>query len=93
MQVLEGLQLTREQFIDVCILCGCDYCGSIRGACFRLRYLPGLVSPALCRASWLAQQHCILGKQASTTTRQLTGCMPSCKSVWQQGCLLRTHSH
>ena len=30
--MLEGLQLTREQFIDVCILCGCDYCGQIRGA-------------------------------------------------------------
>ena len=32
MQVLEGLNLTRSQFIDVCILCGCDYCGQIRGA-------------------------------------------------------------
>ena len=30
-QVLEGMQLTRDQFIDVCILLGCDYCGTIRG--------------------------------------------------------------
>jgi len=30
-KVLEGLEVTREQFIDICILCGCDYCGSIRG--------------------------------------------------------------
>ncbi|KAK9804920.1 hypothetical protein WJX72_012073 [[Myrmecia] bisecta] len=30
-KVLEGLNLTAEQFIDLCILCGCDYCGSIRG--------------------------------------------------------------
>eukprot|EP00898_Chlorokybus_atmophyticus_P005932 jgi/Chlat1/633/Chrsp103S01045 len=29
--VLEGLALTREQFIDLCILMGCDYCGTIRG--------------------------------------------------------------
>jgi len=29
--VLEGMGLTMEQFIDVCILCGCDYCPSIRG--------------------------------------------------------------
>lgn len=30
-KVLEGLGLTEEQFIDMCILCGCDYCGTIRG--------------------------------------------------------------
>ena len=29
--MLEGLGLTEEQFIDMCILCGCDYCGTIRG--------------------------------------------------------------
>eukprot|EP00298_Acanthocystis_sp_HF-20_P006298 c16202_g1_i1.p1 GENE.c16202_g1_i1~~c16202_g1_i1.p1 ORF type:complete len:382 (+),score=179.00 c16202_g1_i1:51-1196(+) len=29
--VLEGLGLTSDQFIDLCILCGCDYCDSIRG--------------------------------------------------------------
>jgi flap endonuclease-1 len=27
----DGLQLTMDQFIDLCILCGCDYCDSIRG--------------------------------------------------------------
>ncbi|KAI5658297.1 hypothetical protein M9H77_27090 [Catharanthus roseus] len=30
-KVLEGLKLTMDQFIDLCILCGCDYCDSIRG--------------------------------------------------------------
>ncbi|KAK9786073.1 hypothetical protein WJX73_007328 [Symbiochloris irregularis] len=30
-KVLTGLGLTNEQFIDMCILCGCDYCGTIRG--------------------------------------------------------------
>jgi len=29
--VLKGLDVTMEQFIDICILCGCDYCDSIRG--------------------------------------------------------------
>jgi flap endonuclease-1 len=30
-RVLEGLKLTMDQFIDLCILLGCDYCDSIRG--------------------------------------------------------------
>lgn len=30
-KVLAGLEFTREQFIDLCILLGCDYCESIRG--------------------------------------------------------------
>ncbi|KAF3330820.1 flap endonuclease 1 [Carex littledalei] len=30
-KVLEELQLTMDQFIDLCILSGCDYCSSIRG--------------------------------------------------------------
>ncbi|KAG7300715.1 Elongation of fatty acids protein 2 [Plutella xylostella] len=30
-QVLDGLGLKQEEFIDLCILLGCDYCGSIRG--------------------------------------------------------------
>jgi len=30
-KVLSGLNLTYDQFIDFCILCGCDYCESIRG--------------------------------------------------------------
>lgn len=28
---LQGLGLNMEQFIDLCILCGCDYCDSIKG--------------------------------------------------------------
>lgn len=31
LQVLEELDLTMDQFIDLCILSGCDYCDSIRG--------------------------------------------------------------
>lgn len=27
----DGLNLTAEQFIDLCILCGCDYCECIKG--------------------------------------------------------------
>jgi flap endonuclease-1 len=30
-KILEELQLTMDQFIDLCILSGCDYCDSIRG--------------------------------------------------------------
>jgi len=30
-KVLEGLDLTMEQFVDMCILCGCDYLGTIEG--------------------------------------------------------------
>ncbi|CAK0783365.1 Elongation of fatty acids protein 2 [Coccomyxa viridis] len=30
-KVLEGLSLTSDQFVDLCILCGCDYCGTIKG--------------------------------------------------------------
>jgi flap endonuclease-1 len=28
---VEGLELTHEQFVDLCILLGCDYCDTIRG--------------------------------------------------------------
>ncbi|KAI5696243.1 hypothetical protein M8J76_008859 [Diaphorina citri] len=30
-KVLEGMELSHEEFIDLCILLGCDYCDSIRG--------------------------------------------------------------
>ncbi|XP_020100189.1 flap endonuclease 1-A isoform X4 [Ananas comosus] len=30
-KVLEELEFTMDQFIDLCILCGCDYCDSIKG--------------------------------------------------------------
>ncbi|XP_072948283.1 flap endonuclease 1 [Epargyreus clarus] len=30
-QVLTGLELNHNEFIDLCILLGCDYCGSVRG--------------------------------------------------------------
>lgn len=30
-KVLVDLQLTMDQFIDLCILCGCDYCDTIKG--------------------------------------------------------------
>ncbi|CAM9198052.1 unnamed protein product [Chrysoparadoxa australica] len=30
-KLINGLELTHAQFIDMCILCGCDYTGSIKG--------------------------------------------------------------
>ncbi|XP_050689428.1 flap endonuclease 1-like [Eriocheir sinensis] len=30
-KVLDGLELSQEEFIDLCILLGCDYCDSIKG--------------------------------------------------------------
>ena len=30
-KVLEGLELSHEEFLDLCILMGCDYCDTIRG--------------------------------------------------------------
>jgi flap endonuclease-1 len=30
-KALEGLQLTHDEFVDLCILLGCDYCDSIKG--------------------------------------------------------------
>lgn len=29
--VLRGMDLTYDQFVDLCILCGCDYCSTIKG--------------------------------------------------------------
>ena len=30
-KAISGLDLTRAQFVDLCIMLGCDYCDSIRG--------------------------------------------------------------
>ena len=30
-KILEGFEMNRDQFIDLCILLGCDYCDKIRG--------------------------------------------------------------
>lgn len=30
-KAIQGLELTHDQFVDLCILLGCDYCDSIRG--------------------------------------------------------------
>eukprot|EP00549_Striatella_unipunctata_P009822 CAMPEP_0118680326 /NCGR_PEP_ID=MMETSP0800-20121206/4300_1 /TAXON_ID=210618 ORGANISM="Striatella unipunctata, Strain CCMP2910" /NCGR_SAMPLE_ID=MMETSP0800 /ASSEMBLY_ACC=CAM_ASM_000638 /LENGTH=247 /DNA_ID=CAMNT_0006576457 /DNA_START=11 /DNA_END=754 /DNA_ORIENTATION=- len=30
-KAIEGLELTHEEFVDLCILMGCDYCDTIRG--------------------------------------------------------------
>ena len=35
--VLDGLKLTKEEFIDLCILCGCDYTSTIRGEFAQIR--------------------------------------------------------
>ncbi|XP_031651168.1 flap endonuclease 1-like [Oncorhynchus kisutch] len=29
--LLQDINLTHEQFIDLCVLLGCDYCGTIKG--------------------------------------------------------------
>lgn len=31
LEVLEGLGMTQSEFVDLCILCGCDYSPSITG--------------------------------------------------------------
>lgn len=41
-QVLEGLNLTSDQFVDLCILCGCDYCGTIKGMVPLWQLIPAL---------------------------------------------------
>jgi len=30
-EMLKGLDMNYEQFVDLCILCGCDYCDHIDG--------------------------------------------------------------
>jgi flap endonuclease-1 len=30
-KALEGLELTMDQFVDMCVMCGCDYTNTIRG--------------------------------------------------------------
>jgi flap endonuclease-1 len=30
-KAIEGLDLTHDQFVDLCILLGCDYCDNIKG--------------------------------------------------------------
>jgi hypothetical protein len=46
-RVLEELQMTAAQFVDLCILLGCDYCDSIRGALsFFLCVCPVTVPPS-----------------------------------------------
>ena len=30
-KMLNGLDLTYDQFVDLCIMCGCDYCSTIKG--------------------------------------------------------------
>jgi flap endonuclease-1 len=37
-KVLERLDLTMDQFVDLCILCGCDHCPSIPNVNYRFAY-------------------------------------------------------
>ena len=30
-KMLEGLEMSQSEFVDMCILCGCDYCDTIDG--------------------------------------------------------------
>ncbi|PFH31453.1 putative flap structure-specific endonuclease 1 [Besnoitia besnoiti] len=36
--LLEELQFSQEQFIDFCILCGCDYCSTLKGVGAKTAY-------------------------------------------------------
>ncbi|CBZ56245.1 putative flap endonuclease-1 [Neospora caninum Liverpool] len=36
--LLEELKFSQEQFIDFCILCGCDYCGTLKGVGAKTAY-------------------------------------------------------
>lgn len=36
--LLEELQFSQAQFVDFCILCGCDYCGTVRGVGAKTAY-------------------------------------------------------
>lgn len=48
-KVLKELELTEDQFIDLCILCGCDYTAKISGiGAVRTALLP---CPAVCTLS------------------------------------------
>ncbi|XP_071482320.1 flap endonuclease 1-like, partial [Diadema antillarum] len=37
-RVIDGLGLDRDQFVDLCILMGCDYCGTIKGIGMKRAY-------------------------------------------------------
>ena len=37
-EVLDGLDFTMDEFVDLCILCGCDYVDSIRGIGFKTAF-------------------------------------------------------
>ena len=37
-EVLRSLQMTHETFVDLCILCGCDYCPNIEGVGFHTAF-------------------------------------------------------
>lgn len=50
-KVLEGMEMTMDQFIDLCVLMGCDYTGTVRGVgpvrAFKLIKEFGSTAPAL----------------------------------------------
>uniref|UniRef100_A0A7S1PFF3 Flap endonuclease 1 n=1 Tax=Percolomonas cosmopolitus TaxID=63605 RepID=A0A7S1PFF3_9EUKA len=35
---LQQMEMNMDQFIDLCILCGCDYCGTIKGIGYKKAY-------------------------------------------------------
>lgn len=37
-KILNGLKLDYDQFVDLCILCGCDYCETIPGVGYKTAY-------------------------------------------------------
>mmetsp|Transcript_20737 Transcript_20737/g.33796 ORF Transcript_20737/g.33796 Transcript_20737/m.33796 type:complete len:307 (-) Transcript_20737:4330-5250(-) len=69
-RVLKDMNLTMEQFIDLCILCGCDYCPTIKGIGSKT-------------AMKLIKEHGTLEKAvASLDKKKSTRCQKQCLSFW-----------
>ena len=45
--VLEGLNMSQDEFTDLCILLGCDYCDKIRGKLGAIQILCKLIRLAV----------------------------------------------
>lgn len=41
--MIAGLELTPDQFVDLCILCGCDYCGTIKGTAYAMSFITNVL--------------------------------------------------
>ena len=70
-KVLEGLKLTADQFVDLCILCGCDYCGSIKGQPLLACLPPCLQALATCTCSVTQLGRCVDTRQSPSALYKL----------------------